>query len=109
MRLILTTAFVIATATAAFAQGAGTGGSGSGTGTEPPRLGDANPPRGALRNGGIPPAAAMRRGDEMAPLAQRNVSARFGGPQEFGNNPTPTRNDPRGTRKNCRGGCAGGQ
>jgi hypothetical protein len=91
MKLILTTAFVIATATAAFAQG--------------PKLGDANPP-GALKQGGVPPAAVMRRGDDMGPLVQdiqsRDVSAR---PQEFGNNPTPTRNDPPGTRTQCRGGC----
>lgn len=47
--------------TASFAQG--------GAGGEPPRLGDANPPRNALRNGGVNPTAAMRRGDDMAPLA----------------------------------------
>ena len=95
MRLTaITTLFVIAGAAAALAQGG-----------EPPRLGDANPP-GALRQGGVPPAAVMRRGDDMAPLAQeyqtRSVSGR---PQEFGNNPTPTRNDPAGTRTQCRGGC----
>ena len=97
MRPILSAVFVLATATAALAQ--------AGAGGEPPRLGDAHPP-GALRQGGVPPAAVTRRGDEMAPLVGSNVSARFGGrPQEFGNNPTPTRNDPPGTRTQCRGGC----
>ncbi len=89
-RLItLTAVLMIAGGTAALAQGA--------------HLGDANPP-GALRQGGVPPAAVMRRDDAMAPLANfksRPVSAG----QEFGNNPTPTRNDPPGTRTQCRGGC----
>jgi hypothetical protein len=94
MKLILTAAFVIS-ATAALAQGG-----------EPPRLGDAHPP-GALKQGGVPPAAVMRRGDDMAPLVQNDLRSRdvSGRPQGFGNNPTPTRNDPPGTRTQCRGGC----
>jgi len=90
--LILSTVFVLATATAAFAQAGGAGGGAGGAGGaggEPPRLGDANPP-GALRQGGVPPAAVIRRGDDMAPLVERNVSARNGRPQGFGNNPTPS-------------------
>ncbi len=85
MKLIpLSAALLIASGVAAFAQ-------------EPPRLGDAHPP-GALRQGGVPPAAVLRRDDNMAPFTtfqSRQVSGR---PQEFGNNPTPTRNDPAGTR-----------
>jgi hypothetical protein len=89
MKLMLTTAFVLATATAAFAQG--------------PKLGDANPP-GALRQGGAPPAAVMRRGDDMGPLVQ-DQSFQSRPVSNFANNPTPTRNDPPGTRTQCRGGC----
>ena len=89
MKLVLTTIFVIATATAAFAQG--------------PKPGDASPP-GALKQGGIPPAAAMRRGDDMGPLVQ-DQSFKSRSVSGFANNPTPTRNDPPGTRTQCRGGC----
>jgi hypothetical protein len=99
---ILTAAVLMAGSSFAFAQDGG--GTSGGAGGEPPRLGDANPP-GALRQGGVPPAAVIRRGDDMAPLVQRNVSGRFGRPQGLGNNPTPTRNDPPGTRTQCRGGC----
>ena len=42
---------------------------GGGAGAESPRLGDANPPRNALRNGGVPPTTIVRRGDDMAPMA----------------------------------------
>lgn len=90
---LITAAVLIAGSSGAFAQAGG----------EPPRLGDANPPRAALKQGGVPPAAVIRRGDEMAPLVQSNVSGRR--VQGFGNNPTPTRNDPPGTRTQCRGGC----
>jgi hypothetical protein len=97
-KLVLIAALLVVGSTAALAQG------------EPPRLGDANPP-GALRQGGVPPAAVLRRDDAMAPMIQRDVSGNFGPgyyrgrPQEFGNNPTPTWNDPPGTRTQCRGGC----
>ena len=94
MKLIpLSAALLIATGVAAFA-------------AEPPHLGDANPP-GAWRQGGVPLSAVMRRDDNMAPPMQQNFRSRqvSGRPQEFGNNPTPTRNDPAGTRTQCRGGC----
>jgi hypothetical protein len=45
------------------------GGGGGGAGGEGPKPGDAQPP-GALKRGGIPPAAAARRGDDMAPVSQ---------------------------------------
>ena len=106
MRTLLTAAFILVTATTAFAQSDGGGASGGGAGGEPARLGDAKPP-GALRQGGVPPAAVARRDVAMAPLVQENFrSSRVAGrPQEFGNNPTPTRHDPPGTRTQCRGGC----
>lgn len=44
------------------------GGAGSG-----PSPGDARPPQ-ALKQGGIPPAAAMRRGDDMAPANTGGVA-----------------------------------
>ena len=88
---LLAAAIVAGGATVAFAQSG-------------PAPGDAHPP-GALFRGGIPPAAAaMRRGDDMAPI-ETFRSRRVSAPQEFGNNPTPTRNDPAGTRTQCRGGC----
>lgn len=109
MRTLLTAAFMLATATAALAQAGGGGGGGGGAGGaggEPPRLGDANSP-GALRQGGAPPQAVLRRGDDMAPLVRNDFrSSRVAGrPQEFNNNPTHTRRDPAGTRTQCRGGC----
>lgn len=92
---LIAAGLIVGSATLAMAQG--------GAGGEPPRLGDANPPRAALKSGGVPPAAAMRRGDDMAPLVQDNFRSR--NVSSAGNNPTPTRNDPAGTRTQCRGGC----
>src|SRR5689334_3865536 len=48
----------------AFAQGGGSSGAAPG---------DAHPP-GALKQGGIPPAAAMRRGDDMNPANTGGVA-----------------------------------
>jgi hypothetical protein len=103
MRTVLTAAFILVTATTAFAQ---SGGSGGGAGGEPPTIGDANAPR-ALRQGGAEPPKLLRRDDAMAPLVQPMFESRrvAGRPHEFGNNPTHTRNDPAGTRTQCRGGC----
>ena len=95
---LLAAALIAAGSTMAAAQGGGAGG-------EPARLGDANPP-GALRQGGVPPAAVLRRDDAMAPLAQPQFNSRqVSAPRGFANNPTPTWNDPPGTRTQCRGGC----
>lgn len=61
--VLLAAAMIAGGSTFALAQAGG----GAGAGGEGPKPGDARPP-GALKQGGIPPAAAMRRGDDMAPM-----------------------------------------
>ena len=67
--LLLAAAVIAGSSTFALAQGGGTGGAGG----EGPKPGDARPP-GALKQGGIPPAAALRRGDDMAPANTGGVA-----------------------------------
>ena len=64
--LLMAAALIAGSSTFALAQGGGAGGEG-------PKPGDARPP-GALKQGGIPPAAAMRRGDDMAPANTGGVA-----------------------------------
>jgi hypothetical protein len=71
-KILLAAALLAGSCTVAMAQAGGSGGSG-GTGFEGPKPGDAKPP-GALNQGGIPPAAAARRGDEMAPANTGGVA-----------------------------------
>jgi hypothetical protein len=73
-KAIVTAAFIAVGTTFAFAQAGGGMGAG-GAGGEPPRLDDAHPP-GALKQGGIPPATAVRRDDYLAPAVQQRVQSK---------------------------------
>lgn len=66
----------------------------------------------AISLAGVTAGAAKSKHHHHARMSVKNVSSRayapppaYQTPSEFGNNPTPTRNDPPGTRTNCRGGC----
>jgi hypothetical protein len=71
-KILLAAALLAGSCTVAMAQAGGSSGT-SGTGFEGPKPGDARPP-GALNRGGIPPAAAARRGDDMAPVNTGGVA-----------------------------------
>ena len=65
-KILLAAALLAGSCSFAMAQGGGGG-------MEGPKPGDAHPP-GALNKGGIPPAAAARRGDDMAPVNTGGVA-----------------------------------
>jgi hypothetical protein len=61
---------------------------------------------------GVTASVAKSKHHHHGRMSAKNVSSRgyaappaYQTPSEFGNNPTPTRNDPPGTRTQCRGGC----
>lgn len=64
--MLLAAAVIAGSSTLVLAQAGGAGGEG-------PKPGDARPPA-ALKQGGIPPAAALRRGDDMAPANTGGVA-----------------------------------
>jgi hypothetical protein len=59
----------------------------------------------AVSLGGVTAGFAKAKHHHHARMTVKNVANPTPAPSEFGNNPTPTRNDPPGTRTNCRGGC----